>query len=543
MTRLIILVLFFLSSRLSAQQDFVRDLSFLPPNCIKGVESMVEDESGSIYISGTSSAICTYLDTVGPLLTQNGIVKLKLSDASYDPSMMINFTWNTAVQRSYLSFGDSLVYLHQNFGANFFAAMRYDGTLTDTLPTLLSEINDSTKYKFDWFHKYYQGVGNFIKLQDGTFILTGDLAILQFFVFPVTIAHVVKFDQNKMPDSTFISGVVSFASGNIVPSVRRTFEQDNKIIVTGYFDKYNGYFSPGIVRIDKNGAVDTTFRSPFQRCEIVNITEDKFGRFLMSGGATIVEDVDTIYTSFWRLRADGSIDSSFNYRTNLGLYQVIEDSTHYSRGVCGDCEWVELYNGYLVFTQGFLNTAYLQATYQGLTRSLMVLDANGFILPQYFQNLEFLGFTQPLCLESNSPNLVPNEYYQLASLLQARDGRIFVGGYYCGFDGEYVAGSIMAFFPPASLLNASYKENSEESKIVIAYPNPVNSLYHVEATISKAIRPDLTLIDATGRVMISIPKVPLPYDFDLSDYVPGIYYLQVRESKDLQVLKVMVSNH
>ncbi|MEO7174644.1 MAG: T9SS type A sorting domain-containing protein [Saprospiraceae bacterium] len=543
MNQLIAGLFFIISFNLNAQQDFVRDTSFSPPFCIKGVESMIEGENGSLYHLGASNGTCSYLEPGAPLIDQDGIVKLMI-DASYDSSFISHLTFSSSVmERGYLTMGDSVIYVHQNFGAKGLFAMRYNGDFTDTIPTKLSELNDSTNFKFDWFSKFYSGVGNFCKLDDGTFILSGDLAVRHFDLPPVTIAHVLKFDERKLPDSTFIVGKVSFESGIIVPSVRRTFPQGDKVLITGYFDSYNGYFSPGLVRIYKSGEVDTTFRSPFQRCEVVNASLDLNGKFLMSGGGTIINEQDTIYTSFWRINSNGSIDSSFNFKTNIGLYHVAVNKNYFAKGVFISCEWLELHNGYLIFTQGVTNTPEIQATYQGLQRSQMVLDENGFILPQYFQNIEFLGFTQPLCLESNHPNLIPNEYYQIASLMKAGDGRVFVGGYYCGFNGEYVAGSIMAFFPPETLLSNAYKSKPLRSDLVIAYPNPANEYYHIEALDSKNIRPDLSFFDATGKVLITLTAVPLPYNFDVSGYVPGMYYLQVKDSNQYQVLKVVVSKH
>ena len=146
---------------------------------------------------------------------------------------------------------------------------------------------------------------------DGKLILGG-----RFTTFNGTArAGVVRLNPDGSVDNTFEPGTgVTGSSGNGTNGVYDVVVQpDGRILLGGFFNAYNGVQSPGIVRVNTDGSLDTSFvvgngvaRGNFAQTVALQ-TDGKVivgGNFIRFGNAAA--------PGIARLNTDGSIDTTFN---------------------------------------------------------------------------------------------------------------------------------------------------------------------------------------------------------------------------------------
>ena len=135
-----------------------------------------------------------------------------------------------------------------------------------------------------------------------------------------TVGYIYRVDTSGTYDSSFNSG----GSGFNLTVRDVNFQTDNKIIIAGDFDTYNGSASRGIIRLNTNGSVDASFNvgtgffvpgggASDQEYEI-DIQPD--GKILVGGNFEEYNGTTTA-RGLARLNTDGTLDTTFN--TNLGL--------------------------------------------------------------------------------------------------------------------------------------------------------------------------------------------------------------------------------
>lgn len=88
-------------------------------------------------------------------------------------------------------------------------------------------------------------------------------------------------------------------------------QADGKVLVGGHFKFFDGVAQPYLVRMNENGAADSTFMEglPGPNAPVLDILVQADGKILIRGYFLSVNGVDRY--NFARLNADGSVDSSF----------------------------------------------------------------------------------------------------------------------------------------------------------------------------------------------------------------------------------------
>lgn len=129
-----------------------------------------------------------------------------------------------------------------------------------------------------------------------------------------TVGRMVRLFNDGSRDTTFNSGGTGFSSsvGGVV------IQPDNKMICTGLFQQYNGESYRGIIRLEEDGSIDTSF-SVGTGFNLVSLLG---GLALQNDGKILVGGGFTSYTGVYagriiRLETDGSIDTFFNSGTGF----------------------------------------------------------------------------------------------------------------------------------------------------------------------------------------------------------------------------------
>jgi uncharacterized delta-60 repeat protein len=128
----------------------------------------------------------------------------------------------------------------------------------------------------------------------------------------------MRFNSNGTLDTTFNLGGIQF-SGSVSNQVKDVYVyNDNKILIAGYFNYYNGYKCNSLIRLNSDGSVDTSFildttgnTSPFfiQDIEVLSNGKILVGCFLNPTYEYFGYTVGALF----RLNSDGSFDTTFPY--------------------------------------------------------------------------------------------------------------------------------------------------------------------------------------------------------------------------------------
>lgn len=143
----------------------------------------------------------------------------------------------------------------------------------------------------------------------GKIILSGDFQTFN----GVAKKRIVRLNPNGSIDNTFLSGL------GIDGPVRATAKQsDDKILVGGIFNTYNSTTIKNLVRINADGTIDSTFNTGIgPNNEITEIFVQHDGKILISGFFSKYNNVSFI--GFVRLLPSGAIDPTFNIGTGTNL--------------------------------------------------------------------------------------------------------------------------------------------------------------------------------------------------------------------------------
>ncbi len=118
---------------------------------------------------------------------------------------------------------------------------------------------------------------------------------------------VVRLNPNGSVDSGFTVGTgVDTNQGESVATV--ALQPDGRLLVGGYFSSFNGQPADGLVRLNSNGSLDTSFApSSLSNGFIDGVVLQPDGRVLVYGSF----DINGTGYSLARLNANGSLDGSF----------------------------------------------------------------------------------------------------------------------------------------------------------------------------------------------------------------------------------------
>ena len=103
------------------------------------------------------------------------------------------------------------------------------------------------------------------------------------------------------------------------------WQADGKIIIVGGFETVNGLNYKGIVRLNADGSVDTTFNpGTGANGGVFSVFQQADGKYVLGGGFTTFNGQTKHYVV--RINSDGSIDSSFySYTTTYGFNNIVRN--------------------------------------------------------------------------------------------------------------------------------------------------------------------------------------------------------------------------
>ena len=139
----------------------------------------------------------------------------------------------------------------------------------------------------------------------------------------VTCQNIVRLNADGSLDGSFAFPVFTmfYTRSELFALALQT---DGKILIAGRFSTVNGVAVPTVARLNADGSLDTTFKTPFQdsgsAAYAVSVQGD--GKILVGGNIQLVNE-SSIFNGLVRLNADGSRDTSFNSSTAWDVRTVL----------------------------------------------------------------------------------------------------------------------------------------------------------------------------------------------------------------------------
>lgn len=344
-----------------------------------------------------------------------------------------------------------------------------------------------------------------IKLQNDSSILVGG-SFTSYQGIPIN--NITRLKANGDLDTTFHSGIG--ADERVIDIALQT---DGKIILGGYFNTYDGFSSNGIIRLNPNGTIDTSFHLGNGTGAGLNIGIHKIeiqndGKILIVGTFSTYNMIPRNYIA--RLNADGTIDPTFNpginivggninscviqsngkiliggsfhhYNTILasGIMRLNEDGTldtsfNSSYGIGAGSLPYSNVDGIALQEDGKIIIAGYFMTYNGILRNNITrIHSNGSIDLTFIVGNGSNNYVNSLCIQN--------------------DGKVLIGGQFQTYD-EQNTPHIIRLNGGTDFANTSQSEINNPIQI---YPNPAVSLIQITNVPENAI---IQLFDLNGRL-------------------------------------------
>lgn len=255
----------------------------------------------------------------------------------------------------------------------------YNGTATNRIIRLNNDGSIDTSFTYGTgFNNFTLGSGID---SNGSIIITG------FFD---------QYDGNSCPriarllsdgtfDNTFVIG-----SGFNNTSINVLVNSDDSMFITGYFTSYNGTGVPaGITKLTSTGAIDTSFNGGSGFFPTVNNQPKRVARiqnetsFYVTGYFT--EYNGTTVNYIVKLNEDGSIDTSANFGTGLnGIgydLQVVWGDKILVRGIFEEYNGTPSYNGVILNADGSIFYAFPEIDFSPYTYYYPLIIGNKLFNP------------------------------------------------------------------------------------------------------------------------------------------------------------------
>lgn len=388
-------------------------------------------------------------------------------------------------------------------------------------------------------------------------------------------------------DTSFNAGGVGFHAEIGYSNCKNyscALQPDGKILIGGDFYYYNGVKRLGIVRLNSNGTLDTSFNpieiNDFYRSVVTEILVQPDGKILIGGifGSPNHSNSNLVLI---RLNSNGTIDNSFSignvdgstYYVNIGsgLYSPIAKLALLSDGKIIAAGGFTKYNNIDVrsiiklLPNGQLDTSFnvSSGVNRGIHDVLIESQTEKLILAGEFTTFGGVSVKKMIRLfnngsydnsfnigsgtgDSSGLGLAFNNIHVLKKQL---DGKIIVGGKFTSFNG-ITAGNITRIFGDSGVQarNSSTEFFSEpeidtnlDSRIVI-YPNPSKDIFHLDLSQEEASFNSISIFNLLGvRVHYqSITSKELNY-INLSQFADG-YYIGILEGDDKNISIKLIKN-
>lgn len=270
---------------------------------------------------------------------------------------------------------------------------------------------------------------------NGKIIITGDFNVYQ----GKLGNRIARINPNGLVDTTFRSGF-----GSEGPIRASAILPNDQIVIGGLFNSYNNIARKNIAKVNSNGSLDTTFaKGAGANNEITDMIVQGDGKILITGFFSKYNNVN--FNGFLRLTSSGEIDTSFKIGTgtNLSPYSFAQQSNH-KIILVGN---FSSYNGVprskivRINIDGSLDTTFVNNPVSNIIQKVLVLANDDIIITGGFTNIGGVTKTGIAKLHKDGSLDTAFKAYVLGtirSLHLQKDGKIIIAGDIYNVNGKSV---------------------------------------------------------------------------------------------------------
>ncbi|KQB40092.1 T9SS type A sorting domain-containing protein [Flavobacterium aquidurense] len=156
----------------------------------------------------------------------------------------------------------------------------------------------------------FDNISSIVAQTDGKFVIGGEFTVYN----SITTNRIVRLNYDGTRDNSFVIG-----AGFNSRVEKLILLPDGKVVVGGTFTSYKGVSCPGLVRLNSDGSLDSTFKSSWigtSEGQIIFINDI----YSLPDGKILVAGYFKNNVSFVRLNSDGSKDNTFVFNTPIAQY-------------------------------------------------------------------------------------------------------------------------------------------------------------------------------------------------------------------------------
>lgn len=269
-----------------------------------------------------------------------------------------------------------------------------------------------------------------------------------------TLISILSYSQNGEIDTTFNPGDLGFGSGEGFNSdvYSIALQDDEKILVGGYFSSYNGTSRNTIGRLKPDGTLDTTFEVGSGFDDLVNtLAVQSDGKIIVGGGFSWFNTFPYGMAGVFRLNPDGTGDFSFNLgESGIGMGGIVNSVAIQSDGKIIVGGGFTTYNGLTrncivrINTDGYIDTTFDTGTgFDGEVNSVVVQSTGEILVGGTFTS--FNGTARNKITRLNTDGTLDTSFEPgsgfnnpVSSLTVQSDGKILVGGSFSSYNGTSI---------------------------------------------------------------------------------------------------------
>lgn len=267
---------------------------------------------------------------------------------------------------------------------------------------------------------------NKINIQStGKIILSGDFQTFN----GISKKRIVRVSQNGAVDSTFNSGL-----GVEGPVRASALQKNDKLLIGGLFNSYNNTPIKNLARINADGTIDPSFNTGVgPNNEVFEIFLQKDNRILISGFFSKYNNVS--FNGFLRLETDGSIDSNFYVGTGTNLspdcFAQQKNGNILIGGPFLKYKGVDVNKLFRVDISGNLDTTFNTGLISGNVNELLVLPDDKIIVAGTFSSINGRAANRIARLHSNGSidtTFNANFSSRIRAMHLQKDGKVILVG-------------------------------------------------------------------------------------------------------------------
>lgn len=303
----------------------------------------------------------------------------------------------------------------------------------------------------------------------------GRLIVMGFFIsYKSTFnPRVIKLDSNGNVDNTFNIGG-SFNNGVLSGAI----QPDGKIIAVGNFTEYDYKTTNRICRLNTNGSLDTSFKSPFDYVvgdAVYSASLESSGRIIIGGNFACYGENKNILNHISRLNTDGSVEQDYNHGTGFQVAEVSSFVTTSNQSIYAGGTFYS-YNGFLspgvvrLFGDGQIDTSFVSPVKYGSAVNTLSLQSDGKLIVG--GGYIMAGSITPKCIARLNTDGSVDTTFQIGTGTNSHvyttaiqsDGKIILGGNFTTFKDSSITRIVRVY--PNGIIDKSFNVGTSFNDIV-----------------------------------------------------------------------------